>query len=182
MKTLFTILLIFVLVSSLVGNVFQSRQISKEQEYINVIEEFASKKYDEYESKIQFKEKEALSFSTLLVSEQIKNESLRKENNNLHQDIIDLKSKFMCPEKISWDVDYSNAGTVNKSLIKWVEEVSKVENSTYKPLWNDSKTSWHELRSLDTNGGYIAYFYLVFFDEDDFHQGIYSVALQCYIS
>lgn len=91
--------------------------------------------------------------------------------------IRELESKIMCEGQISWNVDYSNAGTVHQSLLRWVEEDENVVRSDYRTLYNNSKISWHELR-----GNEYAYYYVVFYDEDNYYKnGIYSVGCQGYV-
>ncbi len=182
MKTAWLVFLIFLLLFGYVFEYVHFSNVQKEfflerDSLLNTIsaqEADVSKKNDtmlEYKKTIE-------SLSLSIDAETNLNKSFREENKKLKNEISDLKDKVVCENQISWDVDYSNAGTVHKSLIRWIEEVESVEYSSYKTLYNNSKTSWHEIHGIE-----YWYFYVVFYDEPDFEKknAIYSVGCQAYV-
>jgi predicted RNase H-like nuclease (RuvC/YqgF family) len=114
--------------------------------------------------------------NNLLTSE---NEMLENKARILVDEINVLRERTDCENQISWEVNYSSAGTVHKSLIRWIEEVESVVDSDYKTLWNNSKTSWHEIR-----GSEYLYYYVVFYDDPElgYRRGIFSVGCQGYVN
>ncbi len=182
MKKNFGIILGALLIVAVSGIVYLQNSLINERHNSEIIAVTATEQYIESTIALadqlasQYLEKSAHQTATAMVEASAETiEEIKTINAALKADLDRANEIALCPN-IPDSIDYSSNRTVSNSLKAWIEEVESIHTVEWKAVWNNSKTTIHNL-----TGEHLSVFIVYFEDDLGYENRIYSVSQACFI-